>query len=398
MLSDFAKHTRQPQDEDLTTLAKKYLAVHCSLAPMPLVYAHLADDYKLLEMRTHQPNIHHYSQFGTFDKDAFVKIMRDGYAHLQGPINTEGRPALSYFLDTLFPKPVGSEAWQEWQQNDHWRKRALFMALNCNEKAGFHELVREVLQTPTQSVGVCNDGGENGSDHIDDMCTKLHKIKLSGKMPEVTPQELASIIGDLDMFKVEDVALPVCDGKGDNKTPVSTTVAKDDSEILPLTKQKLSFTAATASEATAFDPTLLNAYRKRANLPATLTPLRIAKQLLFSAMQLKGDEHASFEKLKTSDQTQFVAFNKDEDKAALQHCVDALIDKQKLTSLLNAHAEEPAFVSAPIVTANKGNDLDSAQFLKSMIDAYASPPQGATAYVKKYHKPCEALINVILGL
>jgi len=129
MFSDFAQHTRQPHGESLTNLAKKYLAVHCSLAPMPLVYAHVADDYALLELRTHQPNIHHYSQVGSFQPDLFVKIMRDGYAHLRGPINVEHRPSLSYFMDTLFPQPGGAEEWQAWHDDqDNWKKRALFMA------------------------------------------------------------------------------------------------------------------------------------------------------------------------------------------------------------------------------------------------------------------------------
>ena len=432
MLTSFSKHTRQPIDESTTNLAKKYLAVHCNLAPMPLVYAHVADDYQLMELRTHAPSIHHYSQYATPEPETFVKIMRDGYAHLRGPIDVTNRPSLSYFLDTLFPKPVGGEAWQEWENDgENWKKRALFMALNCNEKAGFYELVKGVMNAPPLphareagagvGVGDCNTGGDTGKDQIDDMCTKLQKLKLSNNMPPVSPQELASIINDLDMTNC-DMSKQKQEQKQSEKKQVEEDEAME-GEILPLVKQRLRFTAApvapvaaqaatgdvpSAPTAAAYAAAAVGEYRKRACLPATISPLRVAKQLFFSAMQLQGNEHPAFEKLKTADQTHFSPFVEG-DLAAVDHCIDTLVDKEKLTQLLQAHAEEPSFVAAPHAPASGGGvgggaEINSAQFLKDMIRVYSKAPPpaaagaGAAAYLKKYNKPSDALINVILGL
>lgn len=448
MLNSFAKHTRQPIDESTTNLAKKYLAVHCNLAPMPLVYAHVADDYQLMELRTHAPSIHHYSQYATPEPETFVKIMRDGYAHLRGPIDVTNRPSLSYFLDTLFPKPVGGEAWQEWENDgENWKKRALFMALNCNEKAGFYELVKGVMNAPPlpharfagvgngigevapqephplrpegaeRMGGSCNTGGDTGKDQIDDMCTKLQKLKLSNNMPPVSPQELASIINDLDMTNCDMSKQKQQQQKQSEKKHVEEDEAME-REILPLVKQRLRFTAAPVAPVAALAATgdvpsaptpaayaagvgagAVGEYRKRACLPATISPLRIAKQLFFSAMQLQGNEHPAFEKLKTADQTHFSPVVEG-DLAAVDHCIDTLVDKEKLTQLLQAHAEEPSFFgpAGAEKRGGSGAEINSAQFLKDMIKVYSKAPPPAAAGSAKYNKPSDALINVILGL
>lgn len=432
MLTSFSKHTRQPLDESTTNLAKKYLAVHCNLAPMPLVYAHVADDYQLMELRTHAPSIHHYSQYATPEPETFVKIMRDGYAHLRGPIDVTNRPSLSYFLDTLFPKPVGGEAWQEWENDgENWKKRALFMALNCNEKAGFYELVKGVMNAPPlpharfagvgkgigevapqephplrpegaeRMGGSCNTGGDTGKDQIDDMCTKLQKLKLSNNMPPVLPQELASIINDLDMTNC-DMSKQKQQQKSEKKQVDGGDEAME-GEILPLVKQKLRFTAAPVAPVAAYaagvGAAAVGEYRKRACLPATISPLRIAKQLFLSAMQLQGNEHPAFEKLKTADQTHFTPIVEG-DLAAVDHCIDTLVDKEKLTELLQAHAEEPSFFGPAGAKKREGGgaEINSAQFLKDMIRIYSKAPPPQAAGSAKYNKPSDALINVILGL
>jgi len=325
-------------------------------------------------------------------------------------------------MDTLFPQPGGAEEWQAWHDDqDNWKKRALFMALNCNEKVGFYELIKRVMNAPSSpalrageegvseapppppplrggalneaptislplrggisktpisqsEIGDCNTGGENGSDKIDDMCTRLQKLKLSKQMPPTSPQELASIINEVDMSNVD------CAAKSDT-TPKNQKEEKvdeiDSAVLLPIVQRKLTFVN---SEATAVAATCLNVaeYRKRACLPATMPALRIAKQFIFAAMQLQGNEHPQFEKLKTADQTHFAPFDKEKDAVALEQCIDAL-DKQKLTQLLSVHADEPAFLAV----AGKANEMDSAELVKAVI---------------RQNKPCNTLINVILGL
>jgi hypothetical protein len=394
MLTDFANHTRQSDAEraDLTSLCKKYLAVHCNLAPMPLVYAQIASDYKLLELRTHNPPIHHYARYNAFDPDTFVTIMRDGYAHCKGPIDTTKRPCLSYFIDSLFPKAVGQEAWEAWHNDgETWKQRAYFMALNCNEHADFYQIVSKVFSP--------HSGGDK--DAIDDLYTRLNVFKAT--MPACSAEEMGSIIKDLKMPETID-----CCGAQEKKEKEKK---KEDEAIVEASlilsdiaqQPKLQFVAAPppppeGGGGGVVEP--IQTYRKRLGLNVTFPPLRLAKQVLLSAMGFKGTERAEFEAVRGRDQSEFMPYDKIQDGAVLESALSSVIDHSKLTALLNEHgADDCALKAAPLAT---GGAIEPVAFMREMIGMYASSGEitdrRVRAYLKQWPKPCDALINVVLNL
>lgn len=401
MLTDFANHTRQSDAEraDLTSLCKKYLAVHCNLAPMPLVYAQIASDYKLLELRTHNPPIHHYARYNAFDPDTFVTIMRDGYAHCKGPIDTTNRPCLSYFVDNLFPKAVGQEAWEAWQNDgDTWKQRAYFMALNCNEHADFYQIVSKI----------CFTHGSGDKDAIDDLYSTLNSFKAN--MPACTAEEVGSIIKDLKMPETIDCGACGGGGKEKKKDEKEKEELVEASLILAdiVQQPKLQFVAsppppqAAGQEATS----PIQTYRKRLGLNVTFPPIRLAKQVLLSAMGVKGTERPEFEAVRGRDQSEFMPYDKIQDDAVLESALCSVIDHSKLTALLNEHgADDCALKAAPLapLAPPSGGAIEPVAFMREMIGMYASGSGEITdrrvrAYLKQWPKPCDALINVVLNL
>ena len=400
MLTDFANHTRQSDAErsDLTSLCKKYLAVHCNLAPMPLVYAQIASDYKLLELRTHNPPIHHYARYNAFDPDTFVSIMRDGYAHCKGPIDTTKRPCLSYFVDSLFPKAVGQEAWESWHNDDDtWKQRAYFMALNCNEHADFYQIVSKVLSSSNQRL-------LEDKDAIDNMYTRLNVFKAT--MPACSAEEIGSIIKDLKMPETIDCG--TCGGgkekkkKEDEKEePVEASLILFDIAQQP----KLQFVASPPPPQAAGGQEAIQTYRKRLGLNVTFPPIRLAKQVLLSAMGFKGTERPEFEAVRGRDQSEFMPYDKIKDGAALESALSSVIDHSKLTALLNEHGADDCALKAahsPLASPS-GGAIESVAFMRDLIGMYASGAGEITdrrvrAYLKQWPKPCDALINVVLNL
>ncbi|MBX9636540.1 MAG: hypothetical protein K2Q45_03205 [Nitrosomonas sp.] len=391
MLSDFAKHTRQSEQErsDVTQLGKKYLAVHCNLAPMPLVYAQVASDYKLLELRTFNPSIHDYARFRAYDPDTFVHLMKDGFEHCKGPIDVTERPCLSQFIDHFFPKPVDQEAWEAWHNDkDTWKQRAYFLSLNCNEHAEFYEIVQKIA------------GSEASKDYVSKMYSALNAYKA--KMPECKAEELGSIINDLRiecMSKKE----PQPERKKDSQKEEEA----DDIEgsLLSVQQQqqnKLSFVEGKALESTAV-PEAVQEYRKRAGLNVIFPVARLAKQVMLSALGMNGTERAEFEKIRGRDQDKFMPFDTTRDLEVLESVLTGVVEPAKLASLLNEHAaNETSLKSSPFASSEP---MEPVSFMRNMIGMYApQSPASQTidrqtrAYLKQWPKPCEALINVILNL
>lgn len=410
MLSDFSKHTRQSDSEhaDKTLLAKKYLAVHSTLAPMPLVYAQIASDFPLLELRTHEPNIHAYPKHRAFDPDTFVTIMRDGYAHLKGPIDTKDKPCLSYFIDTLFPRPVGQEEWMDWHHDeDTWKQRAYFVAMNCANKAEFFGLVKKVAETPARGAGgsfgpnvdanSARGAGGIGGDEISDLHTRIQRIRADKHLPTCTAQELGSIINELVM--PNDVDYSKIAAAPQKTASIEATATEEFvGGNLILTEKKICLVGSESPPPLAAAIQALQDYRKRALLNVTFPPARVAKQLIFAAMKFEGTELPHFEKLRGKDQEKFAAFDPAKDTDTLKACL-ANLSGEKIAAALNRQANEEAVKCVPVQTN------DAREFLGAVVGMYASQspaPQGPgfvreiKAYLKRFPKPAEAFIQAIL--
>ena len=444
MLSDFAKHTRQSAADanDTTSLCKKYLAVHCTMAPMPMVYAQVASDFQLLELRTHNPPIHAYAQGNsTFDPNAFVTIMRDGYSHIKGPVDMTNRPALSYFIDSLFPKPVGQEEWYDWHYDqDTWKQRAYFMAMNCGDAAGFYDLVKAIAEAEPlaglagrgaageggggepQPVGLAarsaggegsgreapfpgrgaageGRGGEDLRNYIADLHTRITRLRVDKKMPPCTAQELGSIINELVMPEQQAPVPKVAATAA--KTEVPLPEARGGGVLEELPEKKLHFVPVGSSAQlappqaaqAAAQATQVQEFRKRSQLNVTFPPARVAKQLIFSAMKFVGTEYPHFEKLRGKDQEKFAAFDANQDAETLKACIAGL-NAEKLAACLNEKAKDPSLKCVPVTTS------DPKEFIGYVVEMYAFDESALVrqnkAYLKQFPKPSEAVIEAIM--
>jgi hypothetical protein len=291
--------------------------------------------------------------------------MQNGYAHLRGPIDVTNRPSLSYFINSVFPKVLGQEAWYEWAHDqDTWKQRAYFLAMNCNERTGFYNLVAAISGSKDKVV---ND--------------EMHKQLLSVKLPKCSPEELGSIINDLVMTNMP--------AKEEEKK-------KEEEHILGAPKpqplaQEFVFVAAAAEEKP-LSPALVQDYRKRAGLAVTFPPLRIAKQLMLAAMQTHVDS------LLGKNQQAFEPFIAAHDAETLEACV-AGVNQQRLADLLNE--KKASFATFPI---DKEAAKDPCVFLQAAIDLYSGVPVAAAlerqakTYLRQFPKPCDALVDVITKL
>ena len=116
------------------------------MAPPAVVYPFIASDFRLMALKTHTPPLNHYSEGNDIvDIPTFIYLMKEGYENRPLTIKEDKQfPSLAHFRDYMMPKPVGEEEWIDYERKDHWKKRALFLALNFRDTPDFYNLVEAV--------------------------------------------------------------------------------------------------------------------------------------------------------------------------------------------------------------------------------------------------------------
>lgn len=145
-LRRFAHHTGLRNLEDSNQIARKYLAAHMRIVHPAIVYPYVGADYELVNKRTHSPPFSAYHSELEINPDTYVYLMQHGYENrpLTEEEAHEKYPALQHFIETMLPRPVGEEAWVNFERKDHWKARAYFMGLNWKDTAGFSNLMRNI--------------------------------------------------------------------------------------------------------------------------------------------------------------------------------------------------------------------------------------------------------------
>lgn len=278
----FANHTQQkPSDvANVNQLAQKYVTVHLRMVPPAIVYPFIANDYMLTSVRTHTPPLKTYCESQMIDIPTYVYLMKHGFENR--PMTEKemlDQPSLAHFRDNMMPKPVGEEAWIDFERTDHWKKRALFLGLNFKEMPQFYDLVQSVYMD-----GKDAENREN-KDALSDFYSKYKNFQPH----KIDANELASIIKELDvsnnlMPQNKDIAVSAI---------VEAEVAVPESELTFgdfEKRQPIIFVAApflTGLEKTWEDvrsEPLVQEYRKKANLNVTFSPQKMVKQMILSSL------------------------------------------------------------------------------------------------------------------
>lgn len=198
-LQRFGAHTRQ-RKATLTELGQKWLALH-SGGGAP-AYALVASDWALLEARTHSPPLKNYLEpvDRAVDPADFVWITKNGFAQATPLSETQEQqwPRLAQMCETLWPKPMGEEAWQPWERRDHWKDRAYFLAtMGSRARPQFYGMVDAIYRdgrTPS----------DQDHEAVAELYTKLQRYGAN-EAHWPTAREIGSLIATLDLEHVEEV-------------------------------------------------------------------------------------------------------------------------------------------------------------------------------------------------
>lgn len=281
-LQRFAQHTRHRNQPDLTLLARKWLTLHVSApAEVRQTYALVADDYALLEARTHSPPLASYvDPSGRVDVGAFVWLMKNGYPN-DRPLTADEEmqwPELARFRDTFWPAPVGQEDWEPFERRDHWKERAYFLADRMRSRAQYHALVDAIYRD-----GLTTSPPEGGDvkDAVSDLFTRLVRYRA-----EPTVHELGTLIGALDLSHLQDGLQPV-------EVPAPVVQEEPEKTVVPLEEPvEQPVELVSASPSAALDEAALRAhpdvvaFRQRELLPPTFPVAKVLKQMLLAHVQL----------------------------------------------------------------------------------------------------------------
>lgn len=385
MLAAFAKHTRQSEEDaaNISKLAQKYIAVHVTLAPTPLVYNCIASDYKLLELRTHNPPLQHYQQ-ESMDVPTFVHITKNGFQNLHESIEHENKwQFYSFFKETVFPKPVGEEAWKSYHKPDLWKERAYFLALNCNNKAQFGTLIRAIHAENNDNVD---------KDMANQLISKLSQFTRDNThiLVNIDPTEIGEMIAQIQLKEeaAEQVQEIGCNSCGGCKKKEED---EEEEEMMPMKEEvvaeKLDLVEAGPPTKTWDElrkSEVVEAYRKKTLLNATFSATKIGKQVILSNIGFSGTEPAVKHLLGT--------YQKKFESATAGGSIDMEQFAQALDLSMNQiDAEAP-----DLIAFNKAHGPFADQ--RAFVAAYLKVHQekdAKNAFLKKYPKVNESIIKVV---
>ena len=388
-LAEFAAHTRHADYEkaNLTQIARKWLAVHVTAAPVKQVYNFVGEDYELLELRTHTPLLNTY-QRQALNPETFVYVMKNGYKN--DPLHEEILP-LAHFKDTLFPKPVGEEAWVAYKKEDHWKPRAYFLATKCSGGKELYPLVK----------AICAEDMLLDKDAAADMYTRITRYMTDNAWLKVDAADMGTLLNEMELPVSSPINLETAPVETPLPTPAAAA-AEDDDEIKPqLIETSLMFTPCTPPTKTIDELRALPAvqdYRKRACLNATFPVAKLMKQIVLAAIGAPVQKEVCAK----SQQSFANVPAKEEMAAILETAIDA-IEEEKIVAAVDASA--PAFRDFVNSHYKLGHPIDARGFLKRILSVYASPSSaaqeqelGTKRYLKRYPVPDSTLINCILAL
>ncbi len=390
VLHKFANHTRQSYDEakDVSKLAQKWLAVHTTLVQAPLVYAHIASDYALLNLRTHSPPLSHYARAG-MDVDAFVYCVKNGLKSNK-PIDAKAAPVFAQFCDSLFPKPVGEEAWEKYERSDHWKKAAYFLALNASQPSHFYPMVEAIYFEDRPLIARASRAEK---DEVADLFTRINRFS---RMP--APVEIASLISQISI-EHNVIVNKTIDAKATATTSSDSEEAEGPLIIAEAEQDQLQLAVSKVESKQTWNDIRKDAfiqdYRKRAGLSATVPPQKLVKQMVLSLLGFKGTEPVCASLL-LQHQDEFVQVTPDAwpTLAAALMCFEK--DPVKLLD-----AKRPALVAY----AQLASSLDSRVFLNDVLTLYHNQQQLASIsdrpsikYLKAFPRVDECIINTLVNL
>lgn len=256
-LRAFAAHTGLPLeegDESLTSVARKYLAVHVNVVPARLSYAHVASDFDLLEMHAQNPPLSSYAVSRTLDAEALVWIMRNTSA-----IKTNATLA-TFCAEALACQPRS------------WKDGAYLLALATarGQSPQFRSLIKAIYDA---------DNAEQKG-YFPDVynAVKRHVLPMSSAGQQKTAADIGAIIASINLPHTLEDAAGVA---AIEIQPVAQTIAS-----LPAGKIVITPTAPTISLADLRSQ--LEPFRKRALLPPLAQPRQVALKFLLEQASAPG--------------------------------------------------------------------------------------------------------------
>lgn len=282
-LQRFAAHTRhRPGSVTLSELGRKWLTLH--VAPTPETYVHVANDYGLLEARTHNPPLSSYGDPARgIDVDTFVWVTKNGYPNAV-PLTVEEEmqwPALAQFRDTFWPQPVGEEAWKPYERRDHWKERAYFLATLSDvtrNRPQYHALVDAIYRADLPA----DHDAAAIKDAVSDLYTGFVRYASpdqNNPRPSVT--EMGTLLAALDLSHLETSAPELGLEPEVLTEPVVSSDMAPTSEII---EAKPAIVLCEASVVELNETALrehadVEAFRKRELLPPTFPVTKVLKQM-----------------------------------------------------------------------------------------------------------------------
>lgn len=265
------------QSLSATELGKRYLAVHMRMIHPSVAYSYVGSDYQKVKMRTHSPGINAYCEERMVDVPLYVHLMKDGYPNRPPTEEERARfPALEHFRENMMPRPVGEEAWVDYERKDHWKARAYFIGLNWKEMPQFYQLAEAIWK----------EDASNSNGNFGDFYSALLDYK---PYKNLEAQEIGDILNELHLendpavqstlLMIPEVSVEVfvdsaTHGDVPEKEPISFKVTKSTESV---------------GEDIQFNEHFQN-FRRAACLNATFSPQKIVKQMIFSSLKLPVPE------------------------------------------------------------------------------------------------------------
>jgi hypothetical protein len=330
VLDSFASHLKiRRREGDVNEIAQKYLALGCNVVPTQHVYDAVSSDYELLKLKTTNPPLSDYAheKRAPVDPTLFVQIVKNGFpSPPMGGKETTLLHEFNHFVESVVLTPVGKdespEKWIEACRKDKWKDVALFLSLNYKENPRFHTLLKNIV----------------GEDSVEVLRKRMLAYKVFDK--KGLARDMGSLIKSIRLsneFVESIISAPLVE------EPLETSVV-----VVPFVQQSLMIESSKDSLKKEEDIVLtpiMDAYRKRAGLPAIVDPKRIAKQMIAALLVSCGNQVAP-DSLLLRSQTKLEPLNSEEERDMASEFIHSnLISSEALQKALknSARAQQIAF-------------------------------------------------------
>lgn len=393
-LQRFGTHTRQ-RKAGLTELARKWMVLH-SGGGAP-AYALVANDWALMEARTHSPPLASYLEpvERAVDPATFVWIAKNGFAHAHPLSEQEAKdwPHLAQMCETLWPRPIGEEAWQDWERRDHWKERAYFLAtMGSRARPQFYGMVEAIYRDGTAA------GQQEGErDTIADLYTKLQRY---GATPSHWPsaRELGSLISTMNLDHVEAgvdcvearrLYLEEKQREKEEAARVEETIENAAPVAMELEPIRLAEKTKAATAPLLDQHEGLRAFRQRHLIPPTFDQRATAKQLVLASLGAAVPSTL----MASAQRRAFGSFVKPEAGECNAELVDALLNDVSHAQLGGLNLVSPA-IQTYYWSQPDCETVTAHEFVGRLIGEYTNGSPDSD-FRKNYPTPDESLIKII---